>query len=106
MTGQSDVINELKQEIRPAKEDIENHKINTKLVHDENETLAHKIKKMSHELNELKLIQNENNYFKQKNFDQIEQIKLATDEGRTRQDDISKNLDIHDASRKFIHESN
>ena len=106
MTGQSDVINELKQEIRPAKEDIENQKINTKLVHDENETLAHKIKKMSHELNELKLIQNENNSFEQKNFDQIEQIKLATDEGRTRHDDISKNLDIHDASRKFIHESN
>ena len=45
----------MRQEIRPAKEDIENHKINTKLVHDENETLAHKIKKMSHELNELKL---------------------------------------------------
>ena len=44
MTGQSDVINELKQKIRPAKEDIENHKINTKLVHDENETLAHKLK--------------------------------------------------------------
>ena len=61
---------------------------------------------MSHELNELKLIQNENNSFEQKNFDQIEQIKLATDEGRTRHDDISKNLDIHDASRKFIHESN
>ena len=102
MTGQSDVINELKQEIRPAKEDIENHKINTKLVHDENETLAHKIKKLAHELNELKLIQNENNSFEH----QVEQIKLATDEGRTRQDDISKNLDIHDASRKFIHESN
>ena len=48
MTGQSDVINELKQEIRPAKEDIENHKINTKLVHDENETPLHIKLKICH----------------------------------------------------------
>ena len=50
MTGQSDVINELKQEIRTKKEDIENYKTSSKRERNRNESLTQKIQEMSHKL--------------------------------------------------------
>ena len=50
MTGQSDVINELKQEIRTKKEDIENYKTSSKRERNRNESLTQKIQELSHEL--------------------------------------------------------
>ena len=50
MTGQSDVINELKQEIRTKKEDIENFKTSSKRERNRNESLTQKIQELSHEL--------------------------------------------------------
>ena len=50
MTGQSDVINELKQEIRTKKEDIENYKTSSKRERNGNESLRQKIQELSHEL--------------------------------------------------------
>ena len=50
MTGQSDVINELKQEIRTKKEDIENYKTSSKRERNRNEPLTQKIQELSHEL--------------------------------------------------------
>ena len=50
MTGQSDVINELKQEIRTKKDDIENYKTSSKRERNRNESLTQKIQELSHEL--------------------------------------------------------
>ena len=50
MTGQSDVINELKQEITTKKEDIENYKTSSKRERNRNESLTQKIQELSHEL--------------------------------------------------------
>ena len=50
MTGQSDVINELKQEIRTAKEDIEKYKTSSKRERNRNESLTQRIQELSHEL--------------------------------------------------------
>ena len=50
MTGQSDMINELKQEIRTKKEDIENYKTSSKRERNRNESLTQKIQELSHEL--------------------------------------------------------
>ena len=50
MTGQSDVINELKQEIRTKKEVIENYKTSSKRERNRNESLTQKIQELSHEL--------------------------------------------------------
>ena len=50
MTGQSDVINELKQEIRTKKEDIEIYKTSSKRERNRNESLTQKIQELSHEL--------------------------------------------------------
>ena len=50
MTGQLDVINELKQEIRTKKEDIENYKTSSKRERNRNESLTQKIQELSHEL--------------------------------------------------------
>ena len=50
MTGQSYVINELKQEIRTKKEDIENYKTSSKRERNRNESLTQKIQELSHEL--------------------------------------------------------
>ena len=50
MTGQSDVINELKQEIRTKNEDIENYKTSSKRERNRNESLTQKIQELSHEL--------------------------------------------------------
>ena len=50
MTGQSDVINELKQEIRTKKEDIENYKTSSKRERNRNESLTQRIQELSHEL--------------------------------------------------------
>ena len=50
MTGQLDVINELKQEITTKKEDIENYKTSSKRERNRNESLTQKIQELSHEL--------------------------------------------------------
>ena len=50
MTGQSDVINELKQEIRTKKEDIENYKTSSKRERNRNESLTQKIQELSNML--------------------------------------------------------
>ena len=50
MTGQSDEINELKQEIRTKKEDIENYETSSKRERNRNESLTQKIQELSHEL--------------------------------------------------------
>ena len=50
MTDQSDVINELKQEIRTKNEDIENYKTSSKRERNRNESLTQKIQELSHEL--------------------------------------------------------
>ena len=50
MTGQLDVINELKQEIRTKKEVIENYKTSSKRERNRNESLTQKIQELSHKL--------------------------------------------------------
>ena len=50
MTGQLDVINELKQEITTKKEDIENYKTSSKRERNRTESLTQKIQELSHEL--------------------------------------------------------